>query len=470
MDIQSVLCPTNPTYRKRFLITAAATVLAFVLNIIGLLYGITVVLPNLLYLPVILAGYWYPRRGILFSIIVGVLYGIIAFTFDIPGIPDILAIVSRMAIIVVIGAVVSLLSQKLTGSEQQLHDIIDFLPDATFAIDRNGRIIAWNRAIEEMTGKTKAEMLSRDNHEYALPFYGERRPMLAGLLILDEERPEEKYPSITRERGNLVSEVYLPHFSGGRGAHLRFTARALVNEEGTVTGAIESIRDITDYVMTEAALRNTGNRLNTLAGIIRHDMSAKLAILYGHLRLGVMKFNDPEVIRFIAAVEESANNIKRQIEISREFREIGTMPPTWIPVQDAVRKSAEKLDPGRVALRSWAERLEVFADPHLPTVFYHIFHNSLKEATGATRIVVTYYQTSDGCIIVIEDNGTGIAEGDKEALFVQREDRFGRGLFLAHEILSLTGMTICEKGTSVSGARFEIFVPSAGYRIEGAGS
>ena len=31
-------------------------------------------------------------------------------------------------------------------------DIIDFLPDATLVIDCDGRVIAWNRAIETMTG------------------------------------------------------------------------------------------------------------------------------------------------------------------------------------------------------------------------------------------------------------------------------------------------------------------------------
>jgi PAS domain S-box-containing protein len=40
-------------------------------------------------------------------------------------------------------------------SERRLADIIDFLPDATLAIDRRGKVIAWNRAIEEMTGKRR---------------------------------------------------------------------------------------------------------------------------------------------------------------------------------------------------------------------------------------------------------------------------------------------------------------------------
>ena len=51
---------------------------------------------------------------------------------------------------------------------------IDYLPDATFVIDRRGTVIAWNRAIEEMTGVLAGDIIGRGDYEYALPFYGYR--------------------------------------------------------------------------------------------------------------------------------------------------------------------------------------------------------------------------------------------------------------------------------------------------------
>src|SRR5208337_1941017 len=41
---------------------------------------------------------------------------------------------------------------QLRAAHQQLSEIIEFLPDATFVIDKGRRVIAWNKAIEEMTG------------------------------------------------------------------------------------------------------------------------------------------------------------------------------------------------------------------------------------------------------------------------------------------------------------------------------
>lgn len=457
----------NPVHRNRILAILALSIVTMGANLLGMLSGITIVLSHLLYFPIILASYWYPRRGLLFSIIITVLYGTLIFLYAPASSFLDLFTLSRMAMLVIIGGIVAILAKNLARSEQQLHDIIEFLPDATFAIDREGKIIAWNRAIEEMTGRKKAEMLGKGNAEYALAFYGERRPMLAGLIVRGSEKPEDHYPAIRRESEKLVSEAYIPEISAGRGAHLRFSATALVDAGGNVTGAIESIRDITDQVMTQAALEKTSRRLNTLSGILRYDLSRKLAVLYGHLRLGVMKFNDPEVITFISGIKEAANGIMRQIETSREYRDIGATPPAWIPVQDAFGTAAGRIDSGRVKFRAWTERLEVFSDPHLPTVFYQILHNSLKEETGATRIIATYQIRPEGLAIIIEDNGTGIPDQQKASLFIQREDSYGRGLYLAHEIVSITGMTIQETGIYGQGARFEILVPSEGYRVEG---
>ncbi|WP_321507416.1 PAS domain S-box protein [uncultured Methanoregula sp.] len=457
----------DPVHFNRILAIVLLTVVILGVNLFGILYGLTAVLTHLLYLPTILASYWYPRRGLLFSAGIAVLYGILVILFVPMDTMVGIVTITRMAIIMLVGCIVALLSMNLAESEQKLQDIIEFLPDAVFAINREGKVIAWNRAVEEMTGKQKAEMLGRSNFEYSLAFYGERRPMLAGLILKNESDLLGKYPTVHRESSRFVSEAFLPNFNSGRGAHLRFSATALMDPNGNVTGAIESVRDITEQVMTKSALENTGNRLNTLAGIIRHDMSKKLAVIYGELQFGVMKFRDPDVISFIASLKESVNGIKRQIDISREFRDIGTTPPAWIAVQDAIEPAIRRLDFGKVIFHVWTERLSIFSDPHLPAVFYHLLHNSTKESTGATRIIITYHIRDNGCAIIIEDNGTGIPDAEKGTLFVQREDSYGRGLFLATEIVSITGITLRETGVPGNGARFEILVPPEGYRVEG---
>ncbi len=101
---------------------------------------------------------------------------------------------------------------RLRDSERRLAEIIDFLPDPTFAIDVNGRIIIWNKAIEQMTGIRAADMLGKGDYEHGIPFYGERRPMLADLVLQRNSDIEQRYLEIRNEgEETLVSESFHPN-------------------------------------------------------------------------------------------------------------------------------------------------------------------------------------------------------------------------------------------------------------------
>jgi PAS domain S-box-containing protein len=144
--------------------------------------------------------------------------------------------------------------------ERREADIINFLPDATFAIDTQGVVIAWNRAMEMMTGITSDHILGKGNYEYSIPFYHERRPILIDLVLKDDPVTTKKYPAITRNGTNLFSEITISHFNNGRGAALWFTASPLYNTQGTIVGAIESIREITERKRIKDALRESEKR------------------------------------------------------------------------------------------------------------------------------------------------------------------------------------------------------------------
>ena len=148
----------------------------------------------------------------------------------------------------------------LKDSERRLGDIINFLPDATFVINRDGVVIAWNRAIEKMTGINAANILGKGNFEYALPFYGKRRPVLIDLVLKSDINLEKSYESIKwQEGGTLVGDSFIPEMLGGP-TYLLGSAAVLYDSEGTIYGAIESIRDITDRKMAEEDLKSARDR------------------------------------------------------------------------------------------------------------------------------------------------------------------------------------------------------------------
>ncbi|MCX5857601.1 MAG: PAS domain S-box protein, partial [Deltaproteobacteria bacterium] len=127
--------------------------------------------------------------------------------------------------------------EALRESQRHFSDIIDFLPDATFVIDKEGKIIAWNRAIEEMTGFQAEEMLGKGDREDAIPFYGERRPILIDLLSMQSEVLKTKYASIRREKDVLMGDADCPMLRGGR-RFLSGWATLIYNLKGEIVGAI----------------------------------------------------------------------------------------------------------------------------------------------------------------------------------------------------------------------------------------
>ena len=145
---------------------------------------------------------------------------------------------------------------EIRDHEQREADILNFLPDATFAIDRSGLVIAWNHAIETMTGVVAAEILGKGNYEYAIPFYGERRPILIDLIFESDEIIARKYAHIIHEKDILIADTTLPR---PKGIPVTLTGKAspLYNRQGEIVGAIESIRDITDIKKTLESLRES---------------------------------------------------------------------------------------------------------------------------------------------------------------------------------------------------------------------
>ncbi len=164
----------------------------------------------------------------------------------------------------------------LKNSEKRLADIINFLPDATFAIDRHGHVIAWNRAIEEMSGVLAADILGKGDFEYALPLYGARRKMLIDLILEPDAAYMVHYEHVQHDGEFLIAETILPRLDG-RPVTLMGKAGPLFDQSGAVVGAIESIRDITARVRAEDGLRNANERLTASEERLRESISEMMS-------------------------------------------------------------------------------------------------------------------------------------------------------------------------------------------------
>jgi PAS domain S-box-containing protein len=141
----------------------------------------------------------------------------------------------------------------------ELIDIIDFLPDPTFLIDNEHRVIAWNSAIEQMTGVRKNEILGCSEFTHAFPFYGTSQKILIDLVDAPDDEVKKYYPDLKREGRSLVAKIFAPSLYSGKGAYLLARASPLCDPEKGRIGAIEVIRDISQVQELQELLKSAKN-------------------------------------------------------------------------------------------------------------------------------------------------------------------------------------------------------------------
>jgi PAS domain S-box-containing protein len=221
------------------------------------------------------------------------------------------------------------------------------------------------------------------------------------------------------------------------------------------------VRDISDRKRAEEALRRVNEKLNLLNSITRHDVANQLTILQSLTELALMTNSDPAMTDYLTKIEAAGTKIARQIEFTRTYQKLGLNDPDWFDIKEVL----SKVMPKNIGFFSTCAGLEIFADPMLENVFSNLFDNAIRHGERVKRIIVSCQWDPDKLTIVVEDNGAGIPPDEKEKIFEKGYGRnTGFGLFLAREILAITGISIRETGEYGSGARFEITVPERGFR------
>jgi len=193
--------------------------------------------------------------------------------------------------------------EDLRAVYEQLKGTIEFLPDATFTVDTKGRVTAWNKAMEEMTGLKKENILGKGRYAYAVPFYGEHRTMLIDRVDSPEEDLRILYPGVEKRNNILYSEVFVPALRDGKGAYVSATASSIYDSEGRLMGSIESIRDVTEKKKSQEGLESRDRLLAGVAAAVNILLTASdldagvnqalkiLGVSAGADRACIFKFN-----------------------------------------------------------------------------------------------------------------------------------------------------------------------------------
>jgi signal transduction histidine kinase/Na+/proline symporter len=409
--------------------------------------------------------------------------------------------------------------EALRGSERRLADIINFLPDPTFVVDASGQVIIWNRAAEEYTGARAADMLGKGDHEYAIPFYGIRRPLLADL-VLDrslEPRVRPFYAQLSVEERLVTGESATDRLRGGENAYMVGMAAPLYDPEGRFLGVIESIRDITKRKEAEEELQKHRDNLEKMvasrtaelvvakerAEVANQAKSAFLASMSHELRtplnaiLGYAQILrgqpnlTPQQQQQLDTMRASGEHL---LMLINDLLDMGKIEAQKMVLEDVTFDLSgllrEVLDISRLKAEEKGLSFRYEERSPLPVcvrgdqrklkqILINILSNAVKYTNEGSVVTRSSYDVGSGTFSCeISDTGIGIGVTQREAVFepftqLQDQGQFregtGLGLAITKRLVTLMQGTVELESEVGKGSTFRVLVPLAAEAAATAG-
>lgn len=338
--------------------------------------------------------------------------------------------------------------KNLAFSESRYRTLIETIHEGIWVMDHEGVTTFVNPTMASMLGYLPGEIVGR----HLFTFLDEE-----GITALRGALAETQHGA-ARYDSRLICK-------DGTRIHVLFSFSHLPGNGNGHSGILAGVMDISERIMLEKALFQTGKKLSLITSVTRHDV---LNLLNGlQMTAGMLEesLTEPGNIKLLEKIKNTAAGIETQMLFSREFKEAGVNLPGWVDLEDTLRQSLLTTELDDVRVENDLSGLEVYADPLIRKVFSNLVDNALRHGNGVSRIRFSYETRGEDVVILCEDDGAGVPEGIKKQIFNKYFGRNqGLGLYLIREILSIYGISISETGRPGKGATFEIFVPRGTFR------
>jgi PAS domain S-box-containing protein len=346
------------------------------------------------------------------------------------------------------------LYQRVTLEKERSAAILENVADGIVAVDRDGHVVLWNPAAEEITGVSAAEALGRDPDD-----------ILGRKLGADDEAPAgESFVAIRR---------------GGEDVWLSVAEAVMSDPAGAVAGRIFAFRDI-------SADRQVEQMKSDFVSTVSHELRAPLTSIYGFaetlLRQDVL-FGDDERRTFLNYIAAESQRLTRIVDALLSVARLDTgdldvsIAPTDVrPVVSEVVAEAEQVAPSnghRFVVDVPSEPLTAKADADkLRQVLVHLVDNAVKFSQAGGTVVVSARRRDDTVEFEVSDEGIGIPPSEQDRIFRKfyRVDAAlpgdaaggtGLGLFIVQGLVSAMGGRIRVESSEGNGSRFQFELPAA---------
>jgi PAS domain S-box-containing protein len=280
-------------------------------------------------------------------------------------------------------------------------------------INLKGEVVAWNQAMESLTGVKAADILGKGNYEYALPFYGERRPVLIDLVMHPDENIARNYTVLDRSEDGLYGELRTPYMRNEE-VYLYAKASLLRNSRGEITGAIESVGDITETKKSEKMAKASLREKETLLKEIHHRVKNNMQVISSLLALQSQFVHDREDEQLF---QDSQERIRSMALVYNKLYQSKTLATICMKeyVEELATNLVNSYSMARECLNLKIDVGEVSLgiEHAIPCglIINELLVNAMKHAFPDGRfgeIYVSMHQVEQTIAIEVSDNGVGL--------------------------------------------------------------
>jgi signal transduction histidine kinase len=335
------------------------------------------------------------------------------------------------------------------------------------ATDREGRVIVWNAALASWAG-ARERALGRHVLD-ALPVL-RRDANLDWAAVL--EAALAGAPRLDLPRHPLAERV------------VRATAGPMRGPGGRVLGAVLSFEDITTPQREEERrrLQTRAAAVEALGAGIAHEIRNPINALSLNLQVLRERLEDPDLPREVIAAKTDAMiaELARMESLVAHLLEVSRGgPPNVAPeqVDEVVRAVVDRLEGMarhagcRLRFAAGSRRTLDLDRARIDRAVHNIVRNAIEAAGKDGSVLVTTRDDPHSTVIVVDDDGPGIAPEDRARVFelfwTRKRGGTGIGLPLAQRAVESHGGEIEVLARPGGGARFVIHLPIAGAAERG---
>ncbi|WP_246989525.1 two-component system sensor histidine kinase NtrB [Halorientalis marina] len=327
---------------------------------------------------------------------------------------------------------------------------------AVYITDTDGHIEYVNPAFETITGYSAEEVQGRNPS-----------------LLQADEHSEEWYENLweTILNGDQWQEEMIDETKDGERIVLEQTISPITGEDGEIKKFVAVAQDITIRKKQQARLEEQRDDLELLNQVLRHDIRNHLQLVSAYADM-LDEYLDEEGHEYLTKVKEGAENAVALTTVAKDMAEVMLRqtnehrPVALAPVlNQEIEELRSEHDNATIRVEGTIPEVEVSANSLLESVFRNLLTNAIQHNDKPVpELTVSVAEDSESVTIRIADNGPGVPDGQKDAIFGRGEKGLdspgsGIGLYLVETLVESYDGEVWVEDHDPEGAVFVVKLP-----------